>query len=326
MREKRDDGKMTRREFLRSLGIFVGGVASSALVACDPAGEPSVVTVAPTYTTVEAYRPLIPPNSARLAVIGDYGDSGPAEAAVAELVKSWNVDFVVTTGDNNYFNGKASTIDENIGQYYHEFIHPYKGTYGVGADANRFFPALGGHDWRQPGAQPHLDYFTLPGNGRYYDVRWGPVHLFILDSNDNEPDGVTPNSKQGQWLQRQMALSNAPWKLVVAHDPPHSSGRHGSHDHMQWPFKEWGATAVLSGDDHDYERIVKDGLPYFVNGLGGGTIYEFDQDDLVAGSALRFNEDHGAMLVEAVAERLSFQFVTRTGRVVDQYVIDAVSV
>jgi tartrate-resistant acid phosphatase type 5 len=38
---------------------------------------------------------------------------------------------------------------------------------------------------------------------------------------------------------------------------------------MQWPFAAWGATAVLAGHDHDYERLTVGGLPYFVNGLGG---------------------------------------------------------
>ena len=38
--------------------------------------------------------------------------------------------------------------------------------------------------------KPYFDYFTLPGNERYYDFTWGPVHLFALDDIDSEPDGV----------------------------------------------------------------------------------------------------------------------------------------
>src|SRR5690606_107620 len=38
----------------------------------------------------------------RFAVIGDYGEDGPEEAAVAALVRSFGPDFVVTAGDNNY--------------------------------------------------------------------------------------------------------------------------------------------------------------------------------------------------------------------------------
>src|SRR5438105_6676911 len=102
----------------------------------------------------------------RFAVIGDYGSASRPEADVANLVKSWEPDFIITTGDNNYEDGAASTIDQNVGQYYHDFIFPYKGRYGDGASFNRFFPALCNHDWQAAGARPYLDYFSLPGNGR----------------------------------------------------------------------------------------------------------------------------------------------------------------
>ncbi len=85
---------------------------------------------------------------------------------MAVLIKNWDPDLIITTGDNNYPDGAADTIDENIGQYFHEFIAPYKGSYGEGAQENRFFPSLGNHDWHSPDAQPYLDYFTLPGNER----------------------------------------------------------------------------------------------------------------------------------------------------------------
>jgi hypothetical protein len=116
----------------------------------------------------------------RFAVIGDYGSGNQSEEDVATLVKSWNPDFAVTVGDNNYPLGGADTIDAHIGRYYHDFIYPYLGTYGAGATYNRFFPALGNHDWDTVNAQPYLDYFTLPNNERYYDVVQGPVHFFIL--------------------------------------------------------------------------------------------------------------------------------------------------
>ena len=89
----------------------------------------------------ESYQSL---QSERLvfAVIGDYGLAGPAEESVAELIKSWNPDLIVTTGDNNYPRGSPDTIDQNIGQYFHEFIYPYKGEFGPGASSKRFFPVL----------------------------------------------------------------------------------------------------------------------------------------------------------------------------------------
>ena len=44
---------------------------------------------------------------------------------------------------------------------------------------------------------------------------------------------------------------------------------------MQWPFQAWGADAVLAGHVHNYERLDKNGLPYFVNGSGGNSLYGY---------------------------------------------------
>lgn len=258
----------------------------------------------------------------RMAVIGDYGEAGPAEAAVAELVASWSPELVITTGDNNYEVGGASTIDENIGQYYHAFIAPYVGKLGTGAAENRFFPSLGNHDWRTPGARPYLEYFALPGNERYYELTWGPLHLLALDSDPHEPDGIDAESTQAQWLRERLAASTSPWQLVYMHHPPYSSGDHGSTPDLQWPFAEWGADVVLSGHDHHYERLERDGIVYFVNGLGGNPErYELRTE--LPGSVVRFNAEHGAMLVEATPERLELRFVTAAGREIDSRVLEA---
>src|SRR5262245_221000 len=96
--------------------------------------------------------PVFAQSPIRFAVIGDYGYAGQPELDVANLVKSWNPDLVITLGDNNYELGAASTIDQNIGQYYHQFISPYTGGYGLGDSVNRFFPCLGNHDWYTAGA------------------------------------------------------------------------------------------------------------------------------------------------------------------------------
>ena len=257
------------------------------------------------------------PRIFRIAVIGDYGSGEQAEQDVADLVLSWSPDFIITTGDNNYPDGTAETIDEHIGKYYHSYIHPYMGVYGDGADQNRFFPTLGNHDWRTINAGPYLEYFTLPGNERYYDVDFGFVHLFALDSDSNEPDGVGSSSPQGLWLQEKLGDSDAAWKIVYMHHPPYSSGTHGPVGWTRWPYAQWGASTVISGHDHTYERILADGIPFFVNGLGGGAIYSFE--NIMEGSQVRYNGDYGAMLIEANPDQLTFQFITRHGELIDSY-------
>ena len=144
------------------------------------------------------------------------------------------------------------------------------------------------------------------------------MDVFVLDSDEHEPDGVSSRSAQARWLEQALAASHAAWKLVVMHHPPFSSGtKHGSSDWMQWPYAAWGADAVLAGHDHTYERIVNDGLPYFVNGVGAGDTSRFGRPLPV--SAARFTGDAGAMLIEAGPGDVAFQFVKVGGRVFDEY-------
>ncbi len=255
--------------------------------------------------------------SIRFAVIGDFGDDSAEEGYVADLVDSWSPDFVTTVGDNNYPIGAAEVIDQNIGQYYHQYIYPYSGSYGAGSTTNRFFPSIGNHDLDTLSGQPYFNYFNLPGNERYYDFVQGPVHFFMINSDPREADGVSSNSTQAQWLQAIMETSTAPWQIVIFHHAPYSSGSHGSSTFMRWPFAAWGADAVLTGHDHTYERLLVGDVPYFVNGLAGGNHYNFGTP--LPESLLRYNSSAGAMLVEASDTDLNFKFYSISNTLIDSF-------
>lgn len=259
------------------------------------------------------------PGVLRVGVLGDFGTTEPESFAVARLVRTVAPGLLITLGDNNYPDGAAATIDQNIGQHYRAWISPYRGVYGPGAETNRFFPTLGNHDWRADGALPYLDWFELPGNERYYDFRRGPVHFFALDSDSEEPDGVTRDSVQARWLEPRLRASDAPFRIVYLHHPPYSSARHGSQGALQWPFREWGASIVLAGHDHVYERLSVEGLPYVVNGLGGRDAYEFGPR--IGGTELRFGANHGALFVLADEEMAHFRFLTSSGSVQDEFLL-----
>ena len=260
------------------------------------------------------------------AVIGDFGSAGQPEADVAALVHSWQPAFIATVGDNNYPDGEAETIDANIGQYYHDYIHPYLGVYGEGATEPRFFPALGNHDLRTDDGQPQFDYFSMPfeealsGNERYYDIVKGDVHLFILNSDPSEINGRSVDSIQAQWLRTQLAASTARWKLVLMHHTPFTSSLKRNPDkEIQWPFADWGVTAVLSGHDHLYERLEADGIPYFVNGSGGKDLYRVGP--AVNESIVRYNQDHGAMRIQANDACINFSFFSRQDEFIDSVTV-----
>lgn len=259
----------------------------------------------------------------RFAFIGDFGTADSNEAAVADLINSWQPDFIVTLGDNSY---DSRPIDSNIGQFFGDFIGNYTGSLAAGCDTNRFFPCIGNHDWYDGGGiEAYLEYFTLPGanvqttgtsgNERYYDFIIGDIHFFCINSYYLEPDGYYPGSVQAEWCEEQMELSDSKWKIIFFHHPPYSSSiQHGSTTALRWDFEEWGADAVLSGHVHSYERVMRDDnndndtIPYIVNGIGGRYIYDFPDSGFVEGSAFRYNDNFGAMLAYTTDSSLTFEF------------------
>jgi hypothetical protein len=272
----------------------------------------------------------------RFAVIGDYGDDDDNTRAVADMVKTWDVDFIITVGDNDYsdgaYRGTFEGLELAVGQYYHGFIGDYQGSEGPGAAENRFFPTPGDHDWGDTcddpgGLDDYLAYFTLPGessgNERYYDFRMGPIHFFSVHSIDGcEPDGVTADSAQARWVRDTALASDATFKIAFTHKPPYSSGaRHvGEGAHMRWPWADWGFDLVLAGDDHVYERIEQGGVLYIIDGLGGVDIHEFLPTP-TDGSLVRYADNYGALLVGVFDDRLIGAFVAVDGTVADEFLI-----
>lgn len=253
--------------------------------------------------------------------IGDFGDPDyqPKPTQVADLVKSWDPDFIVTNGDNIY--SPAVTYEEIVGLLYGDFITDELAT-------NKFWPSIGNHDHNEPtnGIQDYFDYFTLPNNERYYDFVKGPIHFFVLHSgiqgnnqdNSEEVDGIQVGSAQAEWLRVRLALSTAPWKVVIVHDAPYTNGVGNSpgFTYLRWPFKDWGADLILSGDSHGYERLSVDGLPYIVNGAGGTPLREFIGSPS-AESVLRYNDDNGAGRMTVTCDELKYEFFNTDGTLID---------
>ena len=261
--------------------------------------------------------------SVRFAVIGDFGKEGPAAASVAELVASWSPEFVVTTGDNNYVYGELETFDENVGQYYCEFIYNPGAPEGYGCrgrawrdSTNRFFPSVGNHDYLgDESIAPYLAYFDLPGNELYYTIRRGPVAFYALDSENRNSFAA-----QRAWLAEQTAASDALYHVAYFHKPPYSTAHHGDQVQMQWDFTALGIDVVLTGHEHNYQRILGPGAGlYLVNGVGGASLRDDCFRQATAATEVVVCEDryHGALRATADAQSLRFEFVTADGVVRD---------
>lgn len=297
---------------MRNICLFIGAVAltihfsSCAKLPIDPA--------------IALNKTSNPSDTVLFAVIGDYGQDSPSEGRVADMVKNWNPEFIVTMGDNNYPLGSAATIVNNVGKYYCDYIYnpdapADRVCNGRAAQEkkNRFFPAPGNHDnYAVPPIKPYLDYFTLPGDERNYDFVWGPVHFFSLNTGKTgNIDNTTEN-----WLKDGLTKSTAPFKVVYFHHPPYSAGNHGSSLSMRLPYADWGANAVLAGHEHFYMRVndntVTDLIYLILGNSGNENLYSCNANPL---DASRFtvncdNSHFGALKVTATKTKLLFQYFT----------------
>jgi len=326
--------------------VLAIGVISSSACADTAASSPPPPTMSPASATPTAPSPTTtaqptdagPPETATtFAIIGDYGMDDDSEAAVADLVTSWNPTYIVSVGDGYYAPaGGTGTAqyDQSTGAYYCRWLADITTTgkrcpAGLAA-TNAFFPTMGNHDYSdaEPSPDTYLTYFDLPGTGfvnssgneRFYDFVQGPIHFFVLDSDPQEPEGTDSTSPQAGWLKTQLAASTSRWNIVLDHLPPYSSDNtHGSTPDLQWPFAEWGADAVISGHAHTYERIMRDGIVYFINGMGGAPRYKFT--DPVSGSVIRYKDNWGAQRVSVTPTALTFAFYDIDGELIDSYSI-----
>lgn len=269
------------------------------------------------------------------AIIGDFGTPGANTAAVAELVKSWDPEFIVSTGDNWYTAiDTLDSLDEAIGQYYADYLWPYNGKYDWinPEQARKFFATIGNHD-RDPSVRLRLIMDYLGIRNPYYNVVKGPVNLLILDSGydsssvNRQLDGISASSKQAEWFREELAKSKSPWNLVFMHHPPYSSTAAGntpplagdgtlSYPDVRWPFKDWGCDVLIHGHSHNYERYEVDGFSYISCGSGG-----HDLDGFIASpsenSKSRYNTKFGAMNVSATCTELILTFYDTDGVSID---------
>lgn len=276
--------------------VFLLTVSCSKLELIEPAGF---------ETNVAA-------DSIVFAVIGDYGKAGNPEFKVAEMVKSWNPDFIITTGDNNCEHGNLSTIEENISNYYGDYIYNFDAPekYRCNGAAfkdgiNRFFPAPGNHDANNnQGLIPYLNFFSLPQQEEFYSFVWGPISFFSLNS---VAEDVTA---QQEWLFQELEVAKTPFKIVYFHHSPYSPGPHGNNDNMQWDFYNYGVDIVMTGHDHIYaviKRKDEETLHYIINGIGGKSLYKCNSSSL---STEKFelaycnDSDYGAIKAFATPEKL----------------------
>jgi hypothetical protein len=168
------------------------------------------------------------------------------------------------------------------------------------------FPILGNHEYwilgRRSLARFDARFPHLEGR-RWYELRYGPLALLLLDSNHRSL-GARAWDRQRAWLTERLATLDAEpgvsGVLVLVHHPPFTNSRVVS-DSLRVqrdivpPFAAARRTlAMISGHVHSYERFHRGAKTYIVTGGGGAPRQRLaigerrrHDDDLFAGGAVR---------------------------------------
>lgn len=215
--------------------------------------------------------------------VGDWGTKNATQRqvadAMAKIAERDNVRFVISTGDNFYGKGVASTSDPL-------WKDAFEDVYTAPALMCPWYPVLGNHD-HKGNAMAQVAYsqvsprWSMPGPFYWRGKRLNDgsaAHFFFLDTTWIKRRMVLPrrdDDAQLQWLEQALATSNARWKIVVGHHPVFSGGRHGSSPKLvrlvQPLLERYSVTAYLNGHDHDLQHIVVNGIHYLTSGAGSKT-------------------------------------------------------
>lgn len=182
-----------------------------------------------------------------------------------------------------------------------------------------YFPALGNHENQSP---LFFANFTLPNNEQWYSVDRNNTHFIVLNSCVD----MSPSSEQYQWLVADLDSIDAAikFRVVLFHQPLHSTGRHGGADTLEQLlaplFEQHHIDMVFNGHDHDYERSLCNGIYYVVAGGGGAPLY--DQQGTDPCSQLYLKTHHYCKL-SMLGNRLVVKVYDLTGQKIDEFEVQS---
>ncbi|MCZ6531051.1 MAG: metallophosphoesterase [Chloroflexi bacterium] len=262
----------------------------------------------------------------RFAVIGDSGFGDDQTRELIELMESYDLDFVLHTGDSVYKANEESGPAEAFARKFFKMFAPLLHEVPI-------FPVLGNHDFDQPARSNGRPYFvrafpaltdpSVPESalGTWYAFERSGVQFIMLDSHAFHGSGG--RAEQSAWLEERLEDPSFRVSIPVFHTPPYTSGLHrndGGALRLDWGplFEAARVPLVLSGHDHNYERIERNGVTYVVSGGGSPVLYR--ETERVEGSQ-KFHRRMHFLLVEAAAEHLALTAIDIDGTVLDRKTI-----
>jgi hypothetical protein len=224
----------------------------------------------------------------------------------------------------------------NRGNYREEWDAFFAAAEGL-FDRRPVVPTNGNHEYsRGINPQLYLDHFSLPLNGpeklpkeHTYSFQYSNTFFLVMDSN-------LPAVQQREWLQGQLANSDATWKFAVHHHPVYSSSprRDNPLIRLHWAslYDEYHVDMALQGHDHAYLRTppMRAGKPvdshsegtYYVVSNSGSKHYEQDPRDY---TAVGFTKTPTYQIVEietGEVDKMTYRAFDNEGVMRDEVIIE----
>jgi tartrate-resistant acid phosphatase type 5 len=270
------------------------------------------------------------PGASYFIVVGDWGRNGNGdEQAVADWMgiaaDQVNARFVISTGDNFYCCGVASTED-------YQWISSFENVFRSHSLQIPWFVTLGNHDY-QGNVEAQIVYSTRSQRwrmpSRYFTKSLLGMRFVFIDTSpfirkyypgyENYPSlHKQDTTAQRIWIDSVLAVSPERTKIVIGHHPLYSVGEHGGEADMiralEPVLKRHGVLVYFAGHDHSLQSLRSPSGKTFHLISGGGAEFTPVVPD---GRLTRYAKaTTGFMIVESTGDVLKVYFIDSKGKLI----------
>ena len=262
-------------------------------------------------------------HTGRLAIVGDIACPSPTPAngrceqsATYATAAKMKPNRVLVIGDTQYPDGALSLYRKSYAKSWGKF-------------KSITFPVPGNHEYKTRGAAGYFDYFGAAAAKRgrgWHATTIGGWRVIGINSMCDQVGGCEAGSAQSKWLANDLKRDAKRCTLAIWHYPRFSSGPHRNHPKLAHFWSQLNAASadiVLSGHDHEYERLTamtsdgkesSAGIPSFVVGTGGVKRYP----SFKAGpGSLAHDLDYGVLQLDLYQRGYGWKFIQTDGKIAD---------
>lgn len=262
----------------------------------------------------------------RFGIIGDSGFGDAVTPRLGDQMAAAGLDFSIHVGDIVYNVFENADPFEAFALKYYQPLSPV-------LHHMPMYPVVGNHDeeratiWNGAPfyyhafpafADPGFQSSTTGSRNQWYAFAYGQVQFIMLDTQAfyDQKD----RAAQKAWLAERLADKRFTTSIPAFHIAPYTGGAHVSDGlpvRTDWQpmFEQDGVRLVLSGHDHNYQRLVVNGITYIVSGGGSATVYQKTKS---LPESQFFDTISHFVVFEVYPDRIELKSIALGGDVIDQ--------